>query len=171
MKNLEEKLFNRYIGFIDERDEYQKSVIYKTLAKLNMYSFYLISILMLISLIFDTISHRFTFGTFALFFIQQFNAYYILIKLRKSGVDITEVYDNITYLKQLKRLKKQSIIAGIQWAFFMIIMNNYIFPMISSGDIIVNTKSVVIWSLGGLFFGVVIYFLGKGKLKKFDSNY
>lgn len=170
MKNLEEKLFNRYIGFIDERDEYQKSVIYKTLAKLNMYSFYLISILMLISLIFDTISHRFTFGTFALFFIQQLNAYYILIQLRKNGVDRTEFYDNVTYLKQVKKLKKQSIIAGIQWAFFMIIMNSYIFPSLWGENIIVNIKSIVVWSLGGLFFGVVMYFLGKLKLKKVDDN-
>lgn len=170
MKKLEEKLFKRYIGFIDERDEYQKSVIYKTLSKLNMYSFYLISILMLISLIFDTISHRFTFGTFALFFIQQFNAYYILIKLRKSGVDITEVYDNVTYLKQVKKLKKQSIIAGIQWAFFMIIMNSYIFPSLLGENIIVNIKSIVVWSLGGLSFGLGLYFIGKVKLRKFASN-
>ena len=170
MKKLEEKLFKRYIGFIDERDEYQKSVIYKTLAKLNMYSFYLISILMLISLIFDTINHRFTFGTFALLFIQQFNAYYILIQLRKSGVDITEVYDNITYLKQLKRLKKQSVISGIQWAFFMIIMNNYIFPSLLGENIILNIKSIIIWSLGGLSFGLGLYFIEKVKLRKFDSN-
>lgn len=169
MKRLEEKLFKRYIGYIDDRDEYQKSVIYMILAKLNMYLFYLTSILMLISLLFDTIHHRFTFGTFALFFIQQFNAYYILIKLRKSRVDITEFYDNNTYQNQLKKLKKQSSVAGIQWAFFMIVMNNYILPTISGDSIILNLNSFIIWILGGVFFGVIIYFFGKVKIKKIDN--
>lgn len=170
MKALEEKLFKHYIGYLDERDEYQKSIIYNTLAKVNMYSFYLISILMMGSLIFDSINHQFTFGTFALFFIQQFNAYYIFIKIRKSGVDTTEFYDNTTYILQLKRLKKQSMMAGIQWGLWMLIMMEYIFPVLEGEKIEVGLISFVIWTCGGAFFGGTMYLFGKLKLKKVDNN-
>lgn len=170
MKRLEEKLFKHYIGYLDERDEYQQSVIYKTLAKVNMYSFYLISLLMMVSLIFDSVNHRFTFGTVALFFIQQFNAYYISIKLRKSGVDTTEFDDNTTYLIQLKKLKKQSIMAGTQWGIWMLIMMDYIFPVLEGEKIEGGLISVIIWTCGGAFFGGAMYLFGKLKLTKVDNN-
>ncbi|MBC6004897.1 hypothetical protein H8891_13975 [Paeniclostridium sp. NSJ-45] len=170
MKRLEEKLFKHYIGYLDERDEYQQSVIYKTLAKVNMYSFYLISILMMGSLIFDSVNHRFTFGTVALFFIQQFNAYYISIKLRKSGVDATKFYDNTTYLLQLKKLKKQAIMAGTQWGLGMLIMMDYIFPGLEGEQIRIDLISVITWTLGGAFFGGAMYFFGKLKITKVDNN-
>lgn len=169
MKRLEEKLFKHYIGYLDERDEYQRSVIYKTLAKVNMYSFYLISILMIGSLVFDSVNHRFTFGTIALFFIQQFNAYYISIKLRKSGVDETEVYDNTIYLLQLKKLKKQAVMAGIQWGFWMIMME-YIFQAFEGEQIRIDLISVIVWICGGAFFGGFMYILGKMKISKVDNN-
>lgn len=170
MKRLEEKLFKYYIGYLDERDEYQQSVIYKIIAKVNMYSFYLISILMMGSLIFDSINHRFTFGTVALFFIQQFNAYYISIKLRKSGVDSTEFYDDTTYLLQLKKAKKQAIMAGTQWGLGMLIMMDYIFPALEGEQIRLSLISVIIWTCGGAFFGGFMYLFGKLKLKKVDNN-
>jgi hypothetical protein len=170
MKRLEEKLFKHYIGYLDERDEYQQSVIYKTLAKVNMYSFYLISILMMGSLVFDSVNHRFTFGTVALFFIQQFNAYYISIKLRKSGVDETEFYDNTTYLLQLKKLKKQAVMAGTQWGLWMLIMMDYIFPALEGEQIRIDLISVIIWICGGAFFGGAMYLFGKLKITKVDNN-
>ena len=166
IKILEEKLFQRYIGFIDERDEYQRSVIYETLSKLNMYSFYLINTLMFISLIFDTINHTFTFGTFALLCIQQFNSYYILIKLKKKGVDTTEFYDENSYRKAIKNLRKKSIIAALQWGLSMFILMSYIFPTLEGESIRVNLISVIIWTLAGAFFGLSIYLLAKTKVKK-----
>lgn len=170
MKRLEEKLFKHYIGYLDERDEYQQSVIYKTIAKVNMYSFYLISILMIGSLIFDSVNHRITFGTVALFFIQQFNAYYILIKLRKNGVDETEFYDNTTYLLQLKKFKKQSVMAGTQWGLFMLIMMDYIFPVLEGEQIRIDLISVIIWIFGGAFFGGAMYLFRKRKITNVDNN-
>ncbi|RDY22644.1 DUF3278 domain-containing protein [Romboutsia maritimum] len=170
MKRLEEKLFKHYIGYLEERDEYQQSVIYKTLAKANMYSFYLISLLMMVSLIFDSVNHRFTFGTVALFFIQQFNAYYVSIKLRKSGVDTTEFDDNTTYLIQLKKLKKQARMAGIQWGLSMLIMMDYIFPALEGEKIKLDLISVIVWTCGGALFGGVMYLFGKLKLTRVDNN-
>ena len=170
MKRLKKKLFKHYIGYVDERDEYQKSEIYKILAITNMYSFYLISILMTGSLIFDSINHRFTFGTIALFFIQQFNAYYISIKLRKSGVDSTEFYDDTTYLLQLKKSKKQAIMAGTQWGLGMLITMDYIFPALEGEQIRLSLISVIVWACAGAFFGGFMYLFGKSKIKKVDNN-
>ena len=169
-KLLEEKLFKRYLGFLDERDEYQKSVIYETLSKLNMYSFYLINILMFISLIFDTINHTFTFGTFSLLVIQQFSSYYILIKLKKTGVDITEFYDDASYTAEVKKLKKKSIIAGLEWGISMLIFMQYILPTLSGKGVQINLFIVIVWVCAGAFFGIGIYFISKQKLKKVDNN-
>lgn len=170
MERLEKKLFKHYIGYLDERDEYQQSVIYETLAKVNMYSFYLITILMMGSLVIDSINHRFTFGTIALFFIQQFNAYFITIKIRKSDVDTTEFYDNATYMLQLKKLKKQAIMAGVRWALSMLIMMEYIFPALEGEQIRLSLFSVIIWGLAGVFFGGSMYLFGRLKLTRIDNN-
>lgn len=170
MNKLEKNFLKRYIGYLDARDEYQQGVIYKTLAIANMYSFYLLSFFMMVSLIFDSINHKLTFGTFALFFIQQFNAYYILIKLRKSGVDKTEFDDTVTYSTQIKKLRKQNIIAGIQWGFCMFVMMEYIFPTLDGEIINIGLSEIIKWTCGGIFFGGSMYILGKSNLKKVDDN-
>lgn len=170
MRKLEKNLFKHYIGYLEERDEYQQGVIYKTLACVDMYSFYLISFFMLISLIFDSINHKLTFGTFALFFIQQFNAYYIARKLKKSGVDKTEFDDKVTYSLKLKRLRKQAITTGLQWGLGMLVTMEYLFPTLEGEIIDVRLFSVIIWMCGGIFFGWGMYISGKSKLTKVDNN-
>jgi hypothetical protein len=50
VKRLDNYLLKRYVGYVNERDEYQKSKIYQTLANANLLTMYLISLFMLISL-------------------------------------------------------------------------------------------------------------------------
>ncbi|WP_042274389.1 DUF3278 domain-containing protein [[Clostridium] dakarense] len=170
MNKLENKLLKHYIGYVEERDEYQQGIINETLTTANLYTFYLLTICMLVSLIFDSINHKLTFGTFAMFFIQQFNAYYILIKLRKSGVDKTEFDDNATYSTQLKKSKKQTIIAAIQWGFSMLVMMEYIFPTLLGERINIGLFQIIVWICATLFFGTSCYIIAKSKLKKVDND-
>ncbi|CEN29936.1 MAG: hypothetical protein ACLUG9_16995 [Paraclostridium sordellii] len=170
MNKLKKNLLKLYIGYLEERDEYQQCVIYKTLAITNIYSFYLLSVCMMVSLIFDSINHTLTFGTIALVFIQQFNTYYIFNKLRKNGIDKTEFYDDITYSRQIKKLRKQAIITGIQWGFYMLLMMEYIFPTLLGERISIDLFEVLLWLFGGVLFGGSMYILGKLKLIKVDSK-
>lgn len=51
MNKLETKLLKHYIGYEQPRDEYQQGVINETLTTANLYTFYLLTICMVISLI------------------------------------------------------------------------------------------------------------------------
>ncbi|KUP26412.1 hypothetical protein [Paenibacillus sp. DMB5] len=79
-----------FIGYLEERDEYQQGEIHKILAGACMYAFFLTTGLMLISLVIDTLNHSFTFGTVALFLVNQFLSYFIMFRLRKTGIAETE---------------------------------------------------------------------------------
>lgn len=166
MNKLETKLLNHYIGYLDARDEYQQSTINQIITTASIYSFYLTSILMLISFIFDATNHKLTFGTFALFVIQQFNSIYIFIRLRKSGVDKTEIDDNIEFSIQLKKLKRQCLVAGLQWGFLMIVFNKFLIPTISGEAINLGLVPILIWVCASIFFGVTMYIIGKSKIVK-----
>lgn len=170
MNKLEKNLLKRYIGYLEARDEYQQGVINETLTTANIHTFYLLTIFMLVSFIFDSINHKLTFGTFALFFIQLFNACYTVIKLRKSGVDITEFDENATYSTQIKKLRKQIIIVTILWGFYMFIINRYILPTLLGERINIGLFQIVVWICATLFFGVSCYIIAKSKLKKVDNN-
>lgn len=130
MKNWKEKLLRRYLG---ERDEYEKSKIYEILADNNMLTFYLISLAMMISFVWDTIHQQFSLGTFLLFAIQQFNSYYIVLKMRKYRLLKTEFYDKKSFDAALKDMKRKSFWGGLDWGFFMFITNSYILPSLWGG--------------------------------------
>ena len=169
MNKLETKLLKYYIGYEQPRDEYQQGVIYKTLTISNLYTFYLITICMLVSLIFDSINHKFTFGTFALFFIQQFNAYYVLSEMRKSGVDITEFDDDMDYHEQVKILKKRITIGAIRWTLCMFVMMEYMFPTLWGDPIDMSWGQIIKTICSGILFGVLCYVFSKSKLKKIED--
>lgn len=169
MNKLETKLLKHYIGYEQPRDEYQQGVINETLTTANLYTFYLLTICMVISLIFDSINHKFTFGTFALFFIQQFNSYYVLSKMRKSGVDITEFDDDMDYKEQVKILRNKTIIGAIQWTLWMVVTMGYIFPTLWGDPINMDFTQIMIFICSGVLFGVLCYVFAKGKLKKLED--
>ncbi|MDX8045247.1 DUF3278 domain-containing protein [Gracilibacillus sp. S3-1-1] len=166
MNNFEDKLLNKYVGYVGQRDEYQKGVIYKALANANVLSFWLITLLMLISLIWDTYHHQFSLGTLFLLVAQQFNVYYILLKLRKTGVTDTEFYDEASYKLQTKQLQKTACFSGISFAFLFFVLMNYLLPFVEGAAIHISWKDLVIMVIQALFFGYMMYLFGKGRLKK-----
>lgn len=121
---------------------------------------------MIISLIFDSSNHKLTFGTFALFFVHQFNSYYVPNKLRKNGLNEIKVDGDINYSNAIKKLRKQMALAGIQWGFSMFVLMEYIFPTFWGDPINIGLYQILIWVCGGTFFGGTMYLLGKSILKK-----
>lgn len=87
MKN---KFFNRFIGTIEDRDEYQLKEIYKELAFSWTLLWYLTLVLIFISLIIDTIHNTLNFLTIALLIVNMIYAMNITSKLREKGLDVTD---------------------------------------------------------------------------------
>ncbi|ELC8442534.1 DUF3278 domain-containing protein [Clostridium perfringens] len=166
MSKLAKILQKHYIGYIDERDEYQQRVISEILATANIYLSYLIIIALVGSLIFDGINHSLSFGTVALVVLQFINSYYISERVRKSGVNETEFYDGESYDMQIQKLKRQCIMGAFQWGIFVFSATQYIFPWILGEAINIELYQVVIWSIASIIFGTFMYNIGKSKIKR-----
>ncbi|CAM4408630.1 hypothetical protein [Paenibacillus typhae] len=166
LSNLEKRMLKPFIGYLDERDEYQQGEIYKILAGACMHAFYLTTGLMLISLIVDTINRTFTFGTIALFIVNQLVSYNILFRLRKTGIAETEYDIEADYKKIITGLRKKFTLAGIQWGFTMLILMEFLLPALAGEELEIHWFSPLIWFISGAAFGVVTYFFKKEMLKK-----
>ncbi|MBO0449175.1 DUF3278 domain-containing protein [Enterococcus sp. MJM12] len=165
MENFENKLLRSYVGYLGEREESQKVTIYKILANANMLTFYFTTILMLISLIWDSIHQQFTLGTFLLLAVQQFNSYYILFKFRKYKVQQTKFDDKEAYILAVKTLKLKGFWIGLDWGVSMFITMTFIFPTLWHDPIRVTIWNVLIWLTAGFFFGFTMYLVSKNQLK------
>lgn len=163
MKN---KLIKRFIGAIDDRDEYQLQEIHKELAFSGILLWCLTMLLMFASLVVDTIHNTLTFITPALLIINMVYAIIVVSKLRKKRLDDTDCASIEEYKEKKKRLKKSSTIAGVAWGIFMFIFMQYIFPYLSIGEIDVSWWDVLIWVFAGVFFGTATYWFSRSKLRK-----
>ena len=130
MKNIEQTLLKHFVGYIDDRDEYQQKMIIKILADANMMTFILLTVCMMISFIWDAWHHTVSLGTIFLFLIQQLNSYYILVKTKKFDVLKTEVFDEDSCKKELGKIKKSAILSGINWGISMFAWMEFLFPLI-----------------------------------------
>ncbi|BAQ56709.1 conserved hypothetical protein [Lactobacillus acetotolerans] len=168
MKNWKNKLMQNYLGYPGKRDEYQKSKINEILANDSMLSYYLIVVLMLISFIWDIMHQTITVGTMLLFVAVYFNSAYLTFKLKKYRVLETEFTNKEKYKAALKNAKYRSFWSGIFFGFTMLVLNCYIFPLLSNEAL--ETGWLVLFKSGicllaGLAFGFCMYFMMKNKIK------
>ncbi|RPF50654.1 DUF3278 domain-containing protein [Aquisalibacillus elongatus] len=163
---MKQKLLKQFIGVLDDRDEYQKHEIYKELAFSGIVLWYLSMTLMFVSLVMDTMSNQISLVTVLLFLVNMVYAFMITIRIRKKGLDETDCESEEEYINKIKQLKKSSTLAGVFWGLTMLVLMDYIFPYISTGNITFNAVNLVTWALGGSVFGAVFYFVSKSRLKK-----
>ena len=164
MKN---QILNRFIGVIDNRDEYQTQEIYKELAFSGMLLWGLTMLLMFISLVIDTIKNEVSFITLALLIVNLVYSSLLMVRLNRKQLDNSDCATIEEYNAKKSRLKRACTIAGIQWGLFMVILMEYIFPFLSKEAIQLSWINILIWFAGGLFFGIVMYAISKAKLKKY----
>ena len=164
MKN---QILNRFIGVIDNRDEYQTQEIYKELAFSGMLLWGLTMLLMSISLVIDTIKNEVSFITLALLIVNLVYAALLMVRLNRKQLDNSDCATIEEYNAKKNRLKRACTIAGIQWGLFMVILMEYIFPFLSKEAIQLSWINILIWFAGGLFFGIIMYAISKAKLKKY----
>lgn len=101
-------LLNRFIGVLDERDEYQKQEIHKELAFAGIMLWVLEMLLMASSLVVDDMHNTLSFQTFSLLIINMVYATYIMVRLRKHNLDDMDCASLEEYERKRKQLKKLS---------------------------------------------------------------
>ncbi|UTH13875.1 DUF3278 domain-containing protein [Macrococcus equipercicus] len=169
MNHLMDKILPVFVGLETERDEYMRLQGRKIMAYCHVYSFAIVSIAMMISLIADLYFDMISIGTLLLFVIQQIVAIYTLIKSKKMNLDTDEVYSKIEYKEKLKTLRFQALKIGILWGTTMFVWMELVFPHLSGESSNLAIDGVYRWALGGLFFGTIMYFVAKSKIiKEYD---
>lgn len=163
---MKDKLLKRFIGAIDDRDEYQLQEIHKELAFSGIFLWCMTMLVMFASLVVDTVQNTLTFITVALFIVNMIYAIRIVAKLRKKHLDGTDCATIEEYREKKKQLRKQSTIAGVAWAVTMLILMQYVFPYLSTGEIDASWQKILIWVIAGIFFGATLYWFAKSKLQK-----
>ncbi len=167
MKNKwKEKLYLNFIGAMSERDEYQKQEINKELAVAGVLLWYLNMLVMVIMLVVDTIHNTLSIGTIIVFVVNMIYATYLMRNIKKKNLNDTECATKEEYLEKKKKLKIDSLKAGMFWGGTMFILMSYIFPYLRSGEISVSSFNIIIWSCGGAFFGFSMYGIALLNLKK-----
>lgn len=163
---MKEQIINRFIGVIDNRDEYQKQEIFKELAFSGIILYFFTIILMVGSFVIDTINNEISLITPALIILNIAYAGFITMRLNKKQLDVTDCVTPEEYELKKSKLKKSSTFAGLQWGLSMLLLMEYIFPLIGREKITFSWIQVIPWCLGGVAFGVCIYAFSNSKLRK-----
>ena len=163
---MNNKLLNRFIGNLDDRDEYQKQEIYKELAFWGALLWTSTMLLMFAIFIIDTVRNTLSFMTIALFIINLLYAGILMVRLRKKHLDETDCATMVEYEIKKRRLRKSSLFAGSLFGFLMIFLNLYLFPYLSSGTIEFSWFTLSVLVITAVGYGIAMYYVAKSKLKK-----
>ena len=113
MNILNEKLMKRHVGYINQRDEYQKSELLKMISNTFITCYILLVLSIIISLMTDVILNHIALSTLLLYLVYLFAFLYPSLygaKVRKTIYNqYTESYDENHYKKHLETLKLQSL--------------------------------------------------------------
>jgi hypothetical protein len=159
------KIINHTIGAV-ERDEYQRQEIHRELAVAGIILWWLSILAMFIMLVIDTMNNTFSIGTAILFCLNMVYSLYTVIVIKKNSLIDTECATEEEYIEKRAYLRKEGIKDGLSWGIQMFIFMSYIFPYLGSEEISVSLFDVILWTCGGTFFGLCMYWMGLSNLKK-----
>ena len=163
MKN---QIFNHFIGAIDERDEYQQQEIYKELAFSGILLYYTTMLLMMISFIIDLVTQSFSFITPILLVVNIGYSFLIVMRTNKKEWMSTDCATPEEYAMNIQKLKRSNTFVGICWGLMMLFWMEYLMPLISGEEVSFSWIGLISWGIGGVLFGVAMYYFAKSKLEK-----
>ncbi|WP_144781758.1 DUF3278 domain-containing protein [Macrococcoides caseolyticum] len=170
MKKLDCDYLSAFTGLDMTNDEYQRQQGYLILTNCFNYIFLLIPILLLGSLAWDSYHQIISAGTIIFFITQQVLSIFVLNHIRKTKVDISEYYTHDDYKVELKKVKLQSVKIGLYWGSTMYLLMEVLFKLISGEKYEFSWFNLLIWVLGGAFFGTMMYFVARTKIKKVTED-
>jgi len=163
---LKDSILNHFIGAVDDRDEYQKQEIYKELALSGIIFYHLSMLLMVVSIVIDTFNNEMSIITPILLILNVGYSGYIGYRLSKKRLDTSDCATPEEYDAKKAKLKRSCTSAGIQWGLWMIIMMEYVLPLIGGEDLSLSWFNMTAWAIGGIAFGFFLYLVSKSKLQK-----
>lgn len=162
-----QRMKRRLIGLEGPLDEAQWHEVDRALSGTAAYTFSMTSLLLQLSLIWDAYSHQrvtVSFGTMALFVLLMGQSLFAWWGIRGNKALRQPPLSADEHSKRLRTLKKQSILSGVGWGVTMIVLMQGILPWAAGMPIKMNAVFIVIWLVGGAFFGGMMYLIGRRKL-------
>lgn len=163
---MKERMIHQLVGALDKRDEYQEQEIHKELAFSGVLLWYLSMGLMLVMIIADTVQQSFTVYPVLLFVINMVYAGYVTMTVKRRQLDESDTMTWTEYNEKKKRLRRSSVKGGVVWMLFMLIMMEYVFPLLAGGDVAFTAVSVLIWAVSAAVFASLLYFYAIARLNK-----
>lgn len=162
-----QRMKRRLIGLEGPLDEAQWHEVDRVLSGTAAYTFSMTSLLAQLSLIWDAYSHQrvtASFGSMALFVLLMGQSLFAWWGIRGNKALRQSPLSADEHSRRLRTLKKQSILSGAGWGVTMIVLVQGALPWAAGMPPKVNVLSVVIWLVGGAFFGGMMYLIGRRKL-------
>ena len=162
-----QRMKRRLIGLEGPLDEAQWHEVDRVLSGTAAYTFSMTSLLAQLSLIWDAYSHQrvtVSFGTMALFVLLMGQSLFAWWGIRGNKALRQPPLSADEHSRRLRTLKKQSILSGVGWGVTMIVLMQGVLPWAAGMPLKVNALSIVVWLVGGAFFGGMMYLVGRRKL-------
>ena len=162
-----QRMKRRLIGLEGPLDEAQWHEVDRVLSGTAAYTFSMTSLLSLLSLIWDAYSHQrvtVSFGTMALLVLLMGQSLFAWWGIRGNKALRQPPLSADEHSERLRTLKKQSILSGARWGVTMLVLMHGVLPWAAGMPIKMNAVFIVIWLVGGAFFGGMMYLVGRRKL-------
>ena len=162
-----QRMKRRLIGLEGPLDEAQWHEVDRVLSGTAAYTFSMTSLLLLLSLIWDAYSHQrvtASFGSMALLVLLMGQGLFAWWGIRGNKALRQPPLSADEHSERLRTLKKQSILSGVGWGVTMIVLMQGVLPWAAGMPLRMNALSIVIWLVGGAFFGGMMYLIGRRKL-------
>ena len=164
-----QRMKRRLVGLEGPLDEAQWHEVDRVLSGSAAYTFFCTCLLLLLSLIWDAYSHQrvtVSFGSMALFILLMCQSVYAWLGMRGNEALRQPPVPADEHSERLRTLKKQSILSGVGWGVTMIVLMHGILPWAAGMPLKMNAVFIVIWLVGGAFFGGMMYLIGRRKLER-----
>lgn len=164
-----DRMKRRLLGRRQALDDGERQRLDRVLADGAILVFYYLgTVLMVISLVVDAYTHQritVSFGTAALLGIQLVFSMYVIRASKKAGLSAPEPLPSSDHALAHKRLKCESLLAGLGWGIFMMLVMNVLLPWLAGQPVKQDLFQWLIWFVGGSVFGWLMYRQGKRQIR------
>lgn len=122
--------------------------------------YYLVPVLMLISLVMDAYTHQrvtVSFGTVALLIVHVFLSSKVIRASKKAGVSGPESLPSSERAQTPGKMKRSAWLAGLGWGASMALTMNVVLPWVAGQPVKQDLFHWLIWLVGGVAIGGYVY--------------
>lgn len=166
MSSFYDKLLKFVLEGGEISDERENKEISQCFTKLAIFTYILIMLSMIASIIIDNIYSNNSIATIFFVLIFIYMSSYISIKTRKYSLAQINIYSEAEYKKRIKKLKVLSLFNGLYFGLGMFLFMKVMYKYFQGIDGNISMLNITLYVVFGLPFGIVSYYLKKSKLNK-----